>query len=414
MADRAADDNRVHAQYEAFPYPARDPADEAKRLITGSPSHLDELNHYVFGGRRDFKQPFRALIAGGGTGDAAIMLAQQLAWCDADAEVVYLDLSRAAKTIAEARAKTRRLTNIRFIEGSLLDAPRHGQFDYIDCCGVLHHLGDPADGLATLADALAPDGGMGVMVYGALGRTGVYPMQALVHLLSPGAADSKRLALVRRLLRAMPASNWLARNPYVADHLHGDDAGLYDLLLHARDRAYLVPELFELVAHAGLAVTVLVEPCRYDPRTYVRDPKLVTEFGALPWPDACAAAELFSGSIKRHVVYLVKGSVAGRVAEPDQADAIPVLRDGDGPALARGLKPGAPLSADLDGLRVTYPLPRSGPAILARIDGARTLADIQVALDAARGGMTWSAFKRDFDLLFAAFNAINSMFIRYV
>ncbi len=69
------DDDRVRAQYEAYPYPERDPADEAKRLIVGSPSHLLEINHYVFGGRLDVSRPLRALIAGGGTGDATIMLA---------------------------------------------------------------------------------------------------------------------------------------------------------------------------------------------------------------------------------------------------------------------------------------------------------------------------------------------------
>ena len=78
----------IRRQYEAYPYPARDPADERLRLITGSPSHIDEVNHYVFGGRRDWAQPFRALIAGGGTGDGAIMLAQQLADRGTPAEVV--------------------------------------------------------------------------------------------------------------------------------------------------------------------------------------------------------------------------------------------------------------------------------------------------------------------------------------
>jgi hypothetical protein len=68
--------DELRAQYEAYPYPARDPADEAKRLITGSPSHIVEIDHYVFGGRRDWSKPFRALIAGGGTGDGAIMLAR--------------------------------------------------------------------------------------------------------------------------------------------------------------------------------------------------------------------------------------------------------------------------------------------------------------------------------------------------
>ena len=40
----------VQDQYDAYPYPARDPADERTRLITGSPSNLDEINHYVFAG----------------------------------------------------------------------------------------------------------------------------------------------------------------------------------------------------------------------------------------------------------------------------------------------------------------------------------------------------------------------------
>ncbi|MEM8786215.1 MAG: class I SAM-dependent methyltransferase, partial [Pseudomonadota bacterium] len=104
----------VKDQYEAYPYPARDPADEAKRLIEGSPSRLDELDHYLFEGRRDWSQPFRALFAGGGTGDGCIMLAQQCADRGVPAEIVYLDLSKASRQIAEARAAARGLTSIAF------------------------------------------------------------------------------------------------------------------------------------------------------------------------------------------------------------------------------------------------------------------------------------------------------------
>ncbi|HVR66390.1 MAG TPA: class I SAM-dependent methyltransferase, partial [Verrucomicrobiae bacterium] len=111
----------VREQYELYPYPPRDPRDEARRLIQGSPSHLLEINHYIFAGRRDFGQPFRALIAGGGTGDGAIMLAQQLADRRCPAEVIYLDLSESSRKIAEARAAARGLKNISFHTGSLLD-----------------------------------------------------------------------------------------------------------------------------------------------------------------------------------------------------------------------------------------------------------------------------------------------------
>ena len=72
-----ADDGAIRSQYEAYPYPARDPAAEATRLITGSPSHILEIEHYVLAGAR--AGPLNVLVAGGGTGDAAIMLAQQLA-----------------------------------------------------------------------------------------------------------------------------------------------------------------------------------------------------------------------------------------------------------------------------------------------------------------------------------------------
>src|SRR3546814_13117724 len=108
--------DKVREQYEAYPYPSRDPADEAKRLIVGSPSNLLEINHYLFAGRRDFRTPFRALIAGGGTGDATIMLAQQLAdpagAPGVPGEVVYPALSPGARSVAEAPPAARALAHI--------------------------------------------------------------------------------------------------------------------------------------------------------------------------------------------------------------------------------------------------------------------------------------------------------------
>ena len=146
----------VRAQYEVLPYPPRDPRDEAIRLITGTPSHILEVNHYLFSGRLNFNRPFRALVAGGGTGDACIMLAQQLVDRRCPGEVVYLDLSTASRQICESRAKARGLRNIQFLTGSLLDLPSMpiGEFDYIDCTGVLHHLPDPAAGMRALASVL--------------------------------------------------------------------------------------------------------------------------------------------------------------------------------------------------------------------------------------------------------------------
>src|ERR1700760_3355298 len=97
-------DQHLAAQYEAYPYPARDPREEARRLIVGSPGHLREIDHWVFAANRPRSQPLRGLIAGGGTGDAAIMLAQQLATSGRPGTVTWLDRSEAALKIARARA----------------------------------------------------------------------------------------------------------------------------------------------------------------------------------------------------------------------------------------------------------------------------------------------------------------------
>ncbi len=404
----------VRAQYEAFPYPARDPADERKRLITGSPSHILEINHYLFAGRRDFARPFRALFAGGGTGDGAIMLGQQLADLDAPAEVVHLDPSGAAQEIAAARARMRGLTNIRFERASVekLDGLGLGQFDYIDCCGVLHHLEDPVAGLAALGRALAEDGGIGLMVYGALGRTGVYQAQAMLRMLSD-AADPPRVRLdhARRLLKQLPRTNWLMRNPFVGDHLQGGEAGLYDLLLHARDRAYTVPELAELVIAAGLAIVALIVPVRYAPESYLNDPVLLGRVERLGALERAALAELIAGDLKVHIAYLAQAGRAAEARAELAPDLIPILREGNGPALAGGLKPGEPLKVSFGATSFAIPLPRRAVPILAQIDGRRSVGALRGAVAEAGLAMGEAEFERDFVALYRALNGVNHLFL---
>lgn len=408
----------VRSQYESYPYPARDPRDEAKRLIVGSPSDVREIDHYLFGGRRDWRQKFRALVAGGGTGDALVMLAQQLADRSCPAELHYLDLSDASRQIAQSRIEARKLTRlVTFHHGSLLDiaALAPGPYDYIDCCGVLHHLDDPAVGLRALAAQLKPDGGMGLMVYGALGRTGVYDAQAMLRTLAGGAADPDRLAVARALIRELPPTNRLRRNALVGDHLAGGDAGLHDLLLHARDRAYRVGELAGMIDAAGLEIVSFIEPARYDPAMYLTDRTLLGRLPPAPLERA-GFAELLAGNLKTHVCYVVaKGRAAGASAQPDDPAAVPIGRDVDFAVIARGMLAGNPaLSASFDGLTLRLKLPRLATAMLSRIDGKRSLGEIHRAVaESAAPGLGWDEFLGEFRALYAAFNGINRMLLQY-
>ena len=241
-----ATDQQLAGQYEAYPYPKRDPREEAKRLVVGSPSHIREIDYWIFGATRPTSQPLNALVAGGGTGDATIMLAQQMTTLGRSGQVTWLDRSVAARTIAQGRANARGLTNIVWENRSLLDLPDSGlgPFDYIDCCGVLHHLPDPAQGLRALLSVLAPGGGMGLMLYAPHGRTGVYMMQDVLRRLAPpDETPQQRLDTARRVMRHLPETQWLRHNRNFDDHVNGGDAGLYDLLLNPRDRTYTVSQL---------------------------------------------------------------------------------------------------------------------------------------------------------------------------
>ena len=377
-----ATDVRLAAQYEAYPYPARDPADEARRLIVGSPSHLREVDHWVFGAARPRSRPLRALVAGGGTGDGAIMLAQQMASAGQPGRVTYLDRSATAAGVAIARAAVRGL-DIEWHEGSLLDLPGSGlpSFDYIDCCGVLHHLSDPAAGLAALLSVLAPGGGLGLMVYAPHGRTGVYMLQDALRLLAPEAEPpAARLDVARRVMRTLPESAWLRRNTLFADHLTGGDAGLYDLLLNPRDRAFDVPALHRLLAGAGLTITCWMEPLRYDPAVYMADAKLRARAAQLDPVARAALAEALCGNMSTHVVYAVRATEARAIPDGSNPAAVPVMREGTGAALADHIRPDGMLPIVFDGLRAPVPLPPLASAILRLIDGTRTVGSISEVL----------------------------------
>jgi len=363
------------SQYEALPYPRRDPLDERRRLIMPHLDRLPSINHFVFGGNFDRSHPFRALMAGGGTGDALVALACQLRAAGIPGEVVYLDLSEASREIARARAAMRGLDNVRFETGSFLEPGRFApdSFDYINCSGVLHHLESPVEGLRALARMLRPQGGIGLMLYGALGRTGIYPAQELLRLLAPPTLSvSERLRLARKLLANLPATNWLRRNPEMSGGTP-DDAELFDSLLHSRDRAYSVEEVADLAAAAKMRVVSFIPPAVYRPAYCLKDDELLERLAGLDPLAQAACAEKLNGCFAKHAFYVVHA--ANPVSAPDfrDPDCIPMF---DGfPEI-----PEAGGSVEISVMEGSFKraVKLRGPALrlLRLIDGVRSLGDI--------------------------------------
>ncbi|MEM6609846.1 MAG: class I SAM-dependent methyltransferase [Pseudomonadota bacterium] len=361
--------SQVTEQYDAFPYPERNPDDEAKRMITGSPSHPLEIDHFLFAGRRDWSRPFRALVAGGGTGDGLIQLAQVLTSAGKPHHITYLDVSPKAREIAEARASARGLTSIEFRTGSLLDAPQMGPFDYIDCCGVLHHLPDPQAGFDALAAAVSAEGGIGLMVYAPLGRSGVYPLQEAFAQLLEGS-PRERLKKAKAIFSRVPETHPFKRNTHLGDH-NASDAGFYDLLLHSQDRAYTIREFSVALEAAGLHMVGQPQAHLYDPSTIVGENALLRDLDRITKMEV---AEKLNGAIRTHVAYAAK--TTDRRTARNERDAVPHLKGVSGKKLSEAAAKTGVIPVSHSGAVAEIPVSAMALRSLAFVDGRTTLEEI--------------------------------------
>ncbi len=354
-----APDDPIAAFYTLFPYPSRDPAGGQGALEWILPGCLPAIAHLVFGGALPQGRPLRILVAGGGTGDAVVGLGGWLRRLGLDGAIDYLDLSERSCAIARSRAEAIGLDKVRFEVGPIeaLGDRAGAAYDYIDLCGVLNHVPEPSVALAALSHALAPGGGLGVMAYGGLGRTGVYEAQAALGMLGVDAGRPDAVALARSFVQGLPATNWLLRNPSFANVAGADDVEVADVLLNPRDRAFSTDDLDDLMQAAGLRIGCFAPRFLYDPAPALRDPALKAAAAALDRRARWRLAELLQGSCNKHVLYAVKPA-GGEGDDPDSDPAERLLQDAgtllvpagiDPPALAASLLASPP---DRRGVRV--------------------------------------------------------------
>ncbi|HCW68820.1 MAG TPA: hypothetical protein DHR80_16800, partial [Thalassospira lucentensis] len=317
MKVKAAMSQKVRELYEQYPYPLRDPQEEKDRLLMPPMDSLSRINHYGFAGRKVIDNSFRALVAGGGTGDAMIWLAEQLR--DAGGTVTYLEPSLASTKVARARAEARGLENVTYVNMTISDfaASKPDGFDYINCAGVLHHLEDPEEGLRDLTMVLKPDGAMGVMVYGEHGRLAVTEWRKMVAPLLPEKDLGAQSAMTRALLADLPEDNMLLKmggGPGFIKGLLENDPEIVDLLLHPVECAYDVQGVYDFAASAGLKVAAFTGffgfggtgKAHYAIENLVRDQRTLRELATKPLRDQQAFCERFSGAMPLHAFYLTK------------------------------------------------------------------------------------------------------------
>lgn len=305
-APRPVDTAVAHAVstfYETHPYPpAVDDLGAYRQTWNDARRRADAC---LFWPTQRFREDLRILVAGCGTSQAAKYAVR---W--PHAQVTGIDVSHASL------AQTRRLKQRHGLDNLALHAlpvecvgDLEREFDLVVCTGVLHHLPDPDRGLRALRDVLALDGAMHLMVYAPYGRTGVYMLQDYCRRLGIGTS-SEEIRELAATLAMLPHNHALAPLLRSARDFH-DEAGLADALLHPQDRAYSVPQLFDLLADCDLAFGRWLRQAAYVPHCgLLASSPHHSRMVRLPEREQYAAAELFRGSMVHHsfVAYRTDGS----------------------------------------------------------------------------------------------------------
>ncbi len=289
------EDEPVAAQYEAWVYP-KPILDMAEAV--GKRKYFDASDPAVlrrkYWPRKVEPDTLDILIAGCGANQAAYY-----AFTNPEARVVGIDLSGASLAHETYLKEKHDLRNLELYRLNLEEvASLERTFDLIVSSGVLHHLPDPGAGLRGLRDVLRPHGVISLMLYGYYPRVGVHMLQEAFRLLGL-RQDAAGVAMVKHTL-----DNVLPRKHHIVsynDPDRGFDAGLVDTYLHARERAYTVPDVLALVAESEMKFQGWLDNLDYSVSLWIANPDdpLRRLIETLPVTDQWRVIELIGQSLAR-------------------------------------------------------------------------------------------------------------------
>jgi len=236
--------------YDTYPFPPEPILDEPPPGYNWRWNWLAAYNFCT--GRKPVKQNIRILDAGCGSGVGT----EYLVHLNPQAQVVGIDLSAGTLEVAKKRCQSSGADRVEFHHLSLYDvAQLPGEFDLINCVGVLHHLPDPVRGLQALATKLAPGGLMHIFVYGELGRWEIQLMQKAIALVQGDKKGDYRdgVQVGRQIFAALPENNRIVKREKQLWSLenHKDEC-FADMYLHPQEIDYNIDTLFELIDASGL------------------------------------------------------------------------------------------------------------------------------------------------------------------
>jgi SAM-dependent methyltransferase len=245
MSDSQTVSSAVAKLYDTYPFPPEPILDEPP---PGYNWRWNWLAAYSFcTGCKPAKQDIRILDAGCGSGVGT----EYLVHLNPQAQVVGIDLSSGTLEVAKARCQSSGADRVEFHHLSLYDvAQLPGEFDLINCVGVLHHLPDPIRGIQALAKKLAPGGLMHIFVYGELGRWEIQLMQKAIALLQNEKRGDYRdgVQVGRQIFASLPENNRILKREKERWAMENQrDECFADMYVHPQEIDYNIETLFELI-----------------------------------------------------------------------------------------------------------------------------------------------------------------------
>lgn len=254
----------IAQNYEDYPYPRwiSMPRPEPE-------SRTAELREFFSASELRFmERPFRVLVAGCGTGNKALNYAIRYG---PRAQVLGIDLSRASLAYAQRMARIHGVENIDFLQMDLLSLPRFdGEFDIVECTGVLHHMDDPVAGGRAIVDRVRSGGLVHISLYSKLARRGLADLRRRFDKPVAEVTDDDIRAFRYPLLTQEPE---LVNRALSLREDFFDLDRCKDLLFHPLEHLFTVPGIGALLDAMGVEFRGLQLPEPVDGQLWTSYPR---------------------------------------------------------------------------------------------------------------------------------------------
>ncbi|MBF2018046.1 MAG: methyltransferase domain-containing protein [Rivularia sp. T60_A2020_040] len=303
MSDTQQVSNAVANLYNTYPFPPEPLLDEPPPGYNWRWNWLAAYNFCT--GQKPLKQDIRILDAGCGTGVGT----EYLVHLNPQASVVGIDLSAGALNVAKERCQRSGANRVEFHHLSLFDVEQlPGEFDLINCVGVLHHTSEPIRGIQALAKKLANGGLMHIFVYAELGRWEISLMQKAIALLQGDKRGDYRdgVSVGRKIFDSLPENNRIVKREKERWALENQrDENFADMYVHPQEIDYNIETLFELIDASGLDFVGFSNPGYWNlERLLAKAPELIERAGNLGERERYRLIELLDPDISHYEFFL--------------------------------------------------------------------------------------------------------------